>query len=101
MDLPKEFQQLTLYFHQDLDLAYESLEELVHNALCGFKEEERRALEEYMNELTSGKHDEQQLRDIWMKSKAEVLPFWGDEGSCSEFLKSLRRLVENDNPSGK
>jgi hypothetical protein len=98
MNLPDVFQQLAVYFHQDVDTAYANLEELVHNALYSYTVEQRQALKDFMDELTSGNYDEAQLREIWLRSKAEVLPFWGNEGSCSEFLSHLRKLVENDLP---
>jgi hypothetical protein len=98
MKLPDVFQQLTIFFHQDLDPEYDTPEELVHNALYSYSPAERQALKDYMKELTDGRYDETQLREIWLKSKAEVLPFWGDEGSCAEFLKYLRKLVEEDVP---
>lgn len=98
MRLPDVFQQLTIYFHQDVDTAYETPEELVHNALYAYTAEQRQALKDFMGELTSGKYDETQLREIWLTSKAEVLPFWGDEGSCTEFLQYLRGLIEMDEP---
>ena len=51
-----------------------------------------------MKELTDGRYDEMQLREIWLKSRAEVVPLWDDEGNCTEFLKYLRELVEKDVP---
>ena len=54
-----------------------------------------------MKELTDGRYDEMQLRKIWLKSKAEVLLFRGDEGSCTECLKYLLKLVEEDVPPAK
>jgi hypothetical protein len=101
MNIPDVFQQLAVYFHQDADTAYKNLEELVHNALYSYTIEQRQALKDFMYELTSGNYDETQLREVWLRSKAEVLPFWGSEGSCAEFLLNLRRLVENDVPPSR
>lgn len=101
MKLPDVFQGLTLFFHQDIDTAFKNLEELVHLALFSYSPAERQALKDYMKELTDGRYDETQLREIWLKSKAEVLPFWGDEGSCTECLIYLLKLIEEDVPPNR
>jgi len=88
-------------FHQDVDTVYDSIEELVHEAMYPFTAQERQTLKDFMSELLSGKYDEMQLREIWMKSKADVLPFWGDEGNCTEALKELQGAIEADKPSAE
>ncbi len=88
-------------FHQDVDTAYDSIEELVHNALYSCTAQERQTLKDFMSELLSGKYDEMQLREVWLKSKADVLPFWGDEGNCTEVLKYLQGAIEADKPPAK
>jgi hypothetical protein len=98
MTLPAPFRRFTSFFHQDIDIAYTSPEALVDEALRDFTPQERQALKDYMKELTDGKYDEMQLREIWLKSRAEVVPLWDEEGNCTEFLKYLRELVEKDVP---
>ena len=75
MSFPTLFQGLTLFFHQDIDIAYKSLEALVTRLYQTSRRQERQALKDYMKELTDGRYDETQLREIWLKSRAEVCLF--------------------------
>lgn len=99
MKLPKSFLEFTDFFDQDVDTSFETPEELVHIALYGLTPAGRQELKDFMSELLSGKYDETQLREIWLKSKAQVLPFWGDEGSCMECLQYFQGLIEKDEPT--
>jgi hypothetical protein len=90
MNIPVEFLEFTEFFHQDFDVFYSDERSLIEDAIGNTPPENYSSIKNFLDELLSGKYSEAQLRSIWRDTKAEISPFRGQEGNCTEFLKNLR-----------
>ncbi|WP_363346160.1 hypothetical protein [Methylocystis echinoides] len=93
MRIPAEFLTFTVFFHQDVHLFFPN-GGLIEDAIANTPEENLGVIKQSLEELNSGRYDEAQLRSIWRETKAEISPFRGEEGSCTEFLKELRTYFD-------
>jgi hypothetical protein len=94
MPIPPEFMRFTDFFHQDFDAFFPDGTGLIEDAISNTPKNDLIAIKRFLDELTSGKYDEAQLRIIWRSTNAEISPFRGQEGSCTDFLRELRSLLE-------
>jgi hypothetical protein len=72
------------------DEVYSSAEEMVDAGWQTLLSSRWEIAKDYLDELLSGKYSEEELRDVWRASNANVSPFRGAEGSCTEFLEFIR-----------
>lgn len=72
------------------DEVYSSAEEMADAGWQTLLESQLETAKAYLDELLSGKYSEEELRDVWRASNANVSPFRGAEGSCTEFLEFIR-----------
>lgn len=90
MKIPIEFLHFTEFFHQDFDVFYSDEKSLIEDAIGNTPPEDLAPIRNFLDELLSGKYSEAQLRSIWRDTNAEISPFRGQEGNCTEFLTNLR-----------
>ncbi len=81
--------KFTEFFHQDFDVFFPDGEGFIEDALANTPPDDRIVIKKYIEELLSDKYDEQERRLIWRSTRADISPFRGNEGSCTEFLKYL------------
>ncbi|WP_363346164.1 contact-dependent growth inhibition system immunity protein [Methylocystis echinoides] len=93
MVIPEEFLTFTAFFHQDFDLLFPNGEGLIEDAISHTKLEHQNIIKSFIDDLLSGKFTEDELRMIWRSTRAEISPFRGTEGSCTEFLKLIRSFL--------
>jgi hypothetical protein len=67
---------------------------LIEDAIANTPKKDLAIIKQFLEELNSGRYDEAQLRSIWRETKAEISPFRGEEGSCTEFLKELQTYFD-------
>jgi hypothetical protein len=95
MHIPIEFMKFTDFFHQDFDLFFSDGTGLIEDAISNTPAQDLIAIKTFLDELlTSGKYNEAQLRAIWRSTNAEISPFRGPDGSCTEFLNELRSSLK-------
>lgn len=88
--IPEAFDKMMAGFFLCATDEFSSGEQMVDWALGLLRGNERPIAGAYLDELLSGKYDEEELRAMWRSSRAHLLPFWEDEGSCTEFLQFIR-----------
>jgi hypothetical protein len=91
--IPEEFNTIVEFLVPDIQYLYPNVEDLFDTRLQEMTTAQRNIVKNYLDELLSGKYQEEDLRVMWRASEARLLPFWGDEGSCAEFLKIMRSRV--------
>lgn len=94
--IPDEFMKFTEFFHQDFDHFFPDGEGFIEDALANTPPEDRVVIKKYLEELLSDKYDEQKRRLIWRSTRADISPFRGNEGSCTEFLEYILPLFVDD-----
>jgi hypothetical protein len=94
MNIPIAFLKFTEFFHQDFDLFYSDEKSLIEDAIGNTPSDDLSSIRNFLDELLSGKYSEAELRSIWRDTTAEISPFRGQEGSCTDFLKDLRSYFE-------
>lgn len=85
-----EFLTMTGAFVQGVDELFSSAEEMADSAWHCLTIAQHPVAKAYLDDLLSGKYSEQQLRELWLASDAEVTPFRGSEGSCKDFIELIR-----------
>jgi hypothetical protein len=70
MDIPQEFINFTIWFHQDMLLIHSSISEIVATALEDVRPENIRKLEKFMSSCIASCDDED-LMKIWNNSKTD------------------------------
>ena len=94
--IPDEFMKFSEFFHQDIDVFFPDGEGLMEDAIANTPPADLVIIKNYMEELLSDKYDEQERRLIWRSTRADISPFRGNEGSCTEFLKYLLTFFVED-----
>jgi hypothetical protein len=72
MLIPTEFKDVCARFHQDVHLTHKSPEGLVDFAVRGTKGEQAAIVKAFLDELLSGKYDEEQIQKIWFETPADM-----------------------------
>lgn len=82
------------FFHQDADVAYSSLQQLLFEAIAGLDREERLVLSRFLSDALANRSDGA-LEELWRRSGADLI-FLG-AGQLRAFLGGLKDFViEND-----
>jgi hypothetical protein len=99
MQIPEEFVTLCRWFHQDCDYGHETAEEMIEGALCSanLSLAQRNVVRVYIDELVSGKYNDEELHRIWRKSGAGVSITRGLEGDTADFLRRIRSVIDSLN----
>lgn len=99
--IPEEFNAFMMRFYQGATWDFSSEEELIDWALELLGDNERPIAKANLDELLSGKYNEEDLRAMWRSSKADLVPFMGEEGSCTEFLELIQSRFDESERSRK
>lgn len=92
MEIPKAFDKVTLWFHQDFDIIETPMPEYITTPISQLDQAERRELKLFLDELLSGRHGVEELQRIWFESSADI-HFHSDEG-LREILRMMRSLCD-------
>ena len=87
--IPEEFLKFSEFFHQDVDSFFPDGEGFIEDAIANTPPNDRVTIKNYLEELLSDQYDEQKRRLIWRSTRADISPFRGNEGSCTEFFEYL------------
>ncbi len=71
------------------DEVYSSAEEMIDTGWQTILSSQWEIAKACLDELLSGNYSEEELREVWRTSNANVSPFRGAEGSCTEFLEFI------------
>lgn len=93
MNIPDEFKFLCRSFYQGVEEVYASTQEIVDDAVATLTPEQKIVVKDYLDELTSGKYDEQQLWDIWEEAGAGFRITTGEKGQSAKFLGRIRAAI--------
>lgn len=85
-----DFDMLTAFFCPYAEEIYGSIEKMIDAGWEGLVEGEATRAGAFIDDLLSGNYTENDLREVWRKSKAAVSPFRGAIGSCRAFLTLMR-----------
>ena len=72
MLVPPEFQNLSAYFHQDMMLINPSFDAGVAVAIAAQDDASRVIVRDFLDELLSGRHDDEEIDQVWRKSRAHI-----------------------------
>lgn len=93
--IPDAFKFLCRSFHQGVGEVYSSTDELVKDAVATLDSAQRVIVKDYIDELTSGKYDEEQLWYIWEEAGARIRITTGVKGESARFLGMIRAAIES------
>lgn len=99
--IPPEFNKIVREYFPGVEEIHSSDEDLLDEVLGTLTDSERAIARDYLDELLTGKYSEEDLRTLWRASQARLLPFWGEEGSCTEFLQFMRSRMDEFERSQK
>jgi len=97
MQTPEEFVKLCGWFHQDCLWGHETGEQVIEEALtsANLSVEQRNVVRAFIDELVSGKYDDEELHRIWRKSGARISITSGREGDSATFLRMIRSVIDS------
>jgi hypothetical protein len=72
MLVPVEFQKLCCFFDQDMMLIHRSLEAAIAYALDALNADERVVVRDFLDELLSGHHNDEEIDQVWQESRAQI-----------------------------
>lgn len=87
--IPDEFKKVCRNLVQGLEIS--SAQELVQIALLEVEPQERPAIKAFLDELLSGRYNDDQLKEIWWSMPSDIV-FHEGKGAAT-FLKMLRDEV--------
>jgi hypothetical protein len=96
--IPDAFYEISNTFHQDTHLIYKTLDEAIRASIKYLTQEERQIAKNYLDELLSGKYNDEQLAAIWEKTDAGSGGFGitrGNEGDAAGFLSLIRAALDS------
>ena len=89
MQLPPEFEKLSLQFYSGILDDVETEAKLIDSVLSPFSNPQQRArLRWYLDEITRDHVDDRDLQEIWWSSSADTV--FRDSAGLRELLKRLR-----------
>lgn len=91
--IPDEFRFLCRSFYDGVGEVYSSTQEMVDDAVATLTPEQKLVVKDYLDELMSGKYDEQQLWDIWEQAGACFRITTGVKGQSAKFLGRIRAAI--------
>jgi len=97
MQISDEFAKLCAWFDQDCDYGHETMEQIIEAALsnANLSVAQRNVVRAYLDDLLSGKYNDQQLERIWRKSGAGVSILTDQEGNPANFLRMIRSAIDS------
>lgn len=104
MTIPDAFLKIASLFHQDTHLLYKRLDDAIQARITEMTREEHLIAKNYLDELLSGKFNDEQLIAIWEKTPARSGGFGisrGGEGDPAGFLSLIRAALETSLASPK
>jgi hypothetical protein len=95
--IPKEFVELCIWFQPGLIGGHETAEQVIEDALSIAKLSvaQRNVVRAYLDELLSGKYNDEELERIWRKSGAGVSILTDREGNAANFLRRIRSVIDD------
>jgi len=96
MQTPQEFVTLSRWFHQDFDWGHETGEQAVEAAIsnANLSVAQLNVVSAYLDELLSGKYNDEELERIWRKAGAEISILTEEEGNAAGFFRGLRSMID-------
>jgi len=96
MQTPEEFVKLCGWFHQDCLYGHETGEQVIEESLssANLSVAQRNVVRDYIDELVSGKYNDEELHRIWRKSGAGISITSGREGDSAIFLRMVRSAID-------
>ena len=97
MQTPKEFVTLCRWFHQDFDWGYDTGEQAVEAAISNadLSAAQLNMVSAYLDEMLSGKYNDEELERIWRKAGAQISILTDVEGNAAGFLRGLRSMIDD------
>jgi hypothetical protein len=95
MPMPEEFAKLCVWFHQDMFTHFETAEQAIEHALGHLSVAQRDVVSAYLDQLLSGKYNEEELQRVWRASGAGVSITTGREGDSARFLRRIRSVIDD------
>ncbi|MBI1867710.1 MAG: hypothetical protein HYS06_05385 [Methylocystis sp.] len=90
MHPPEAFLTYSALFHQDVFVIYPSLEEAFRHASDYLTKEQVASVKAYLDELISGRYTNEELLEIWEKSKSEI---YVTRGNMIDFFRQARSYL--------
>jgi hypothetical protein len=89
MQMPKEFEYLATCFYQGSDREHPTVEEWIGSTVRNFLSvEERRVVKQFLDDLLSGSHTDDELKRIWESLDSD---YWIESGAgVRTFLTAIR-----------
>jgi hypothetical protein len=94
LPIPDAFRILCRSFHQGVGEIYSSADEIIKSAVDELTVEQKHVVKTYIDELTSGKYDEEQLWNIWEEAGARIRITDGTPGTSARFLGMIRAVLD-------
>jgi len=97
MQIPEEFGKLCVWFDQDWGWGHETAEQAIEDALsnANLSVAQRNVVRAYLDELASGKYNDEELERIWRKSGAGVSILTDRKGNPADFLRGIRSVIDS------
>ncbi|MBU1212967.1 MAG: hypothetical protein KJ587_17105 [Alphaproteobacteria bacterium] len=91
MKIPKEINDVCRNFHQDIHLHTKTLDDMVEFATNGIGDTERKIVAAYLDEILSDRFSDDDLKDIWYKTPADV--YFPEGGHLRQLLEKMREAL--------
>jgi phosphoserine phosphatase len=93
--IPDDFKVLCQTFHQGVDDVYSSTDEMIKDAVAKLNESQRAVVRAYLDELTSGKYNEEELWRLWYEAGARIRITTGIPGESARFLGMVKAEIDS------
>lgn len=95
MQIPSDVELLCRSFFQGVTDLYDSTSEMIKHAVSDLAPDQRIAICNFLDELTSGKYTEDEIESTWRQAGAEIRISRGVPGDATKFLVMLRSALNN------
>lgn len=92
LPIPEEFKKACRNLGQDLGYEQPTQELMAQIALIGIELHERPAIKAFLDELLSGRHSAEQLKEFWWSTPADI--YFHEPQDLLTFLKLMRSTIE-------
>jgi hypothetical protein len=92
MLIPDDFNKICRNFHQDVHLEFSSPEEMIRSAADELDGKQSNAVKSFLDELLSGRYDDDELQKMWFNTAADI--YFPEPGELRAFLKRMRELLD-------
>jgi hypothetical protein len=96
MQFPPAFRKVCLNLGQDMSDIVSSLDDLVNYSLMGIDETDATEIKPYLEELLSGRYNNDQLKEVWWTNPATVVFYDGRD--VSTFLTRMLEVLNGPGP---